>query len=58
MTGDLLSSGISAAISGYESIIGMFGSPAVLIAITGVLIVVAIVELYVRKCSKRAKEAV
>ncbi len=58
MTGETLSAIPGIIISGYEGLIQTFGSPAVLIAITGTLIVVAIIELCVRNCRKRAKEAV
>jgi hypothetical protein len=58
MIGDILSSGIGTAIIGYESLVGMFGSPAMLIAIASAMIAVAVIELYVRNCRKRAKEAV
>jgi hypothetical protein len=38
-----------AIISGYESLVGTFGSPVVLLAISITLIALAVVELYLRK---------
>lgn len=58
MIGDILSTGISTAVTGYESLIGMFGSPVTLVAIASAMIAVAMIELCVRNCRNQAKEAV
>jgi hypothetical protein len=43
-------------VSGYEGLIATFGSPAVLLAISATLIVIAIVELCIRRPAKPAEE--
>ncbi|MGA9139841.1 MAG: hypothetical protein WBZ29_06430 [Methanocella sp.] len=58
MIGEIISSIPGILISGYEGLIGNFGSPAVLLALSATLIVAAAIELCIRNCKKRAKEAV
>ena len=41
----------------YDSLGQTFGSPVVLLAISGTLVALAIVELWVRKCARPSTEA-
>ena len=44
-------------INTYDSLGQTFGSPVVLLAISGTLVALAIVELWVRKCNRPVPEA-
>ena len=57
MIEDILSSVPAIVIVGYESFVQTFGSPVVLLAISATLIVIAAIEIWVRKCINPATEA-
>ncbi len=57
MFGQILGSIPGVLFSGYESLVGTFGSPVVLLAISATLIALAAIELCIRKRRKPAEVA-
>ncbi len=52
MIGEMLGSILATAVSGYEGLVAMFGSPATLLAISVALVAIAIIEICIRKHTK------
>ena len=48
---------LQAAVNAYDSVVNMFGSPVVLLAIAGTLVALAVLDLCVKSKAKPAKEA-